>query len=126
MESRSRWAATGALLGGLAVLLGAFGAHAWKESLQISGRLETFETAARYQMFHAMALILAASGGLEPRWARHACRFFLAGILLFCGSLDGISAGGPRWIGALTPLGGLCFMAGWVSLAAGYLRKPAR
>ncbi len=108
------WAALGAALAGLAVAAGAFGAHALRAQLSIAD-LATFDTAARYQMYHALALV--AVGLLDRQrgdrrltlagWA------FLAGIVLFSGSLYGLTLTGIRGLGAITPLGGLGFLAGW-------------
>lgn len=109
--------AAGATLALLAVALGAFGAHALQERLE-PGRLEVFETAVRYQFFHALALVLVAlvlsrhPGG--P--AQVAGWGFLAGILVFSGSLYLlVFTGVARW-GAVTPVGGVAFLAGWVAL----------
>ncbi len=109
--------AAGASLAFLAVALGAFGAHALQERLE-PGRLEVFETAVRYQFFHALALVLVAlvlsrhPGG--P--AQVAGWGFLAGILVFSGSLYLLVwTGESRW-GAVTPLGGAAFLVGWVAL----------
>lgn len=125
--SAAFWLRAGAILGGLAVAAGAFGAHGLRGQLA-SGRitermLENFETAARYQMYHALALLavglvarrLDESGARGPitvaGWG------FLIGIVIFCGTLYGIGLGGPRWLGAITPIGGLALIAGWLALA---------
>ena len=107
----------GALTCGLAVVAGAFGAHALKERLT-PDKLEVFETAVRYQMFHGLGLLALAAlqragvTGLDrPAWC------LLGGVVLFSGSLYGLVFGGPRWLGPVTPLGGLLFVAGWVWLA---------
>jgi uncharacterized membrane protein YgdD (TMEM256/DUF423 family) len=111
----------GALLAGLAVAAGAFGAHG------LSGRLDAralaaFETAARYQLVHALAIVLAAERAARApsRTAAIAGNVFIAGILLFSGSLYARTLGGPEWLAMMTPFGGLTFMAGWVVLAASY------
>ncbi len=108
----------GALFGFLAVALGAMGAHALSGRLA-PDRLVLFETAARYQMYHALALLAVAwvvdrfPGGAAQAagWA------FVAGILIFSGTVYALAFGAPRWLGAVTPIGGLCFLAGWVLLA---------
>ncbi|HEY4320001.1 MAG TPA: DUF423 domain-containing protein [Gemmatimonadales bacterium] len=114
----ARLAATaGALFGALAVILGAFGAHALQARLDAHD-LQTYETAVRYQMYHAFALFAAAwliSQRLPQ--AGRAAWLFLAGIVIFSGSLYLLVATGQRWLGAVTPLGGLCFIAGWIYLA---------
>jgi uncharacterized membrane protein YgdD (TMEM256/DUF423 family) len=108
----------GSLAALLAVAAGAFGAHALEARLA-PGRLETFETAARYQMYHALALFVVAWAG--ERWtggpAMTAGWLFVAGMILFCGTLYALALGAPRWLGAITPLGGLSFMVGWGLLA---------
>jgi uncharacterized membrane protein YgdD (TMEM256/DUF423 family) len=114
----SRLAATiGAMFGALAVVLGAFGAHALRARLEPRD-LETFETAVRYQMYHAFALLAAAwllSRNLP--WAGAAAWAFVTGIVIFCGSLYLLVATGQRWLGAVTPIGGVAFITGWCMLA---------
>ncbi|HLO86910.1 MAG TPA: DUF423 domain-containing protein [Nostocaceae cyanobacterium] len=109
-----------AILGGLSVAAGAFGAHALKE--KISERaLEIFETGARYQMYHALALILVAIllGRLEspPSTLLASGWLFIVGTALFSGSLYALSLTGVKSLGAVAPLGGLTFMLGWGALA---------
>jgi uncharacterized membrane protein YgdD (TMEM256/DUF423 family) len=108
----------GALFGALAVALGAFGAHGLKSRLS-AARLENYETAARYQMYHALALLAAHFAGRQwPASALPALAgwLFVAGTLLFCGSLYLMALSDERRWGAVTPLGGLAFIAGWVCL----------
>jgi uncharacterized membrane protein YgdD (TMEM256/DUF423 family) len=83
-----------------------------------------FETAARYHMYHALALIAVAAIAtrLQGRGADVAGWLFVAGTVVFSGSLYLLALGGPRWLGAVTPLGGLCFIVGWVALAWSALR----
>lgn len=109
----------GSLLAGLAVAAGAFGAHGLRERLA-PDMLAVFETAARYQMYHALGLLAVAWA--VGRWpggvaAVAAGWCFVAGIVVFSGSLYVLSLSGVRWLGAITPLGGLAFMAGWALLA---------
>jgi uncharacterized membrane protein YgdD (TMEM256/DUF423 family) len=110
--------ALGAVLAGIAVAAGAFGAHALRGRLE-PDMLAVFETAVRYQMYHALALLAVAWG--TTRWpdgsAALAGGLFVAGIVLFSGSLYVLALSGMRWLGAVTPLGGLCFLAGWGTLA---------
>ncbi len=111
---------TGALLAGLAVVTGAMGAHAIKGRVEPK-LLETFEIAARYQMYHAIGLIavsayFAAISGV-PKSSAIAIRLLWAGTLIFCGTLYAIVAGGPKWLGAITPIGGTLQIAGWMILA---------
>jgi uncharacterized membrane protein YgdD (TMEM256/DUF423 family) len=115
----------GAVFAALAVAAGAFGAHGLRNSLS-ADQLAAYETAARYQMYHALALLLAAQ--LPPRRSpallRAGCRLFIAGIVLFSGSLYVLALTSRRWFGAITPLGGVAFLAGWACLALGSLRRP--
>lgn len=117
MSPRS-WIAAGALLAGLAVAAGAFGAHGLRARLS-ADMLPVFETAARYQMYHALALM--AVGLIADRWPSPllgtAGWLFLAGIVLFSGSLYGLTLSGVRLLGAITPLGGVAFIAGWACVA---------
>jgi uncharacterized membrane protein YgdD (TMEM256/DUF423 family) len=115
----------GAVLAGLAVAAGAFGAH-WLRNRLAPGDLAIYETAARYQMYHSLALLLAGvmPARRSPRILRAGCRLFLAGILLFSGSLYALALSGQRWLGALTPLGGAAFLAGWACLALAAFREP--
>ena len=108
----------GSLSAFLAVAAGAFGAHALEERLT-PDRLDTFQLAARYQMYHALALLAVAWAatrwpGGTTAWAGW---MFVAGTLVFCGTVYALGLGGPRWLGAITPLGGLSFLAGWLLLA---------
>ena len=107
----------GALLAFLAVAAGAFGAHAIRSRLS-PDLLEVFETAARYHFFHALGLMVTAFAA--DRWPGPAIQLagwlFLAGIVLFSGSLYLLSLTGLRWLGAITPFGGLAFLAGWLCL----------
>src|SRR5258705_10016084 len=96
------WTIVGAVLGFIAVGAGAFGAHGLKGVLTPE-RLETFEVAVRYQMYHALAILLAGLLGVpQAAWC------FFAGVLIFSGSLYLLVATGERWLGAVTPIGGLC------------------
>ena len=111
-----RWLVTGASLALLAVVLGAFGAHGLKQVLS-SASLTSFETAVRYQMYHALALLIAASlPGLKSAFRVWALRCFFIGVLLFSGSIYMLVLTGATIFGPVTPLGGLFLMAGWVCL----------
>ena len=108
----------GAVSAFFAVAAGAFGAHALRGRLS-PDLLAVFETAARYQMYHALALIAAAWAvvrwpGPLSQWAGW---LFTGGTILFSGSLYALALSGVRWLGAITPLGGIAFLAGWVCLA---------
>lgn len=108
----------GAVVALLSVALGAFGAHALAARLDARA-LHSWDTAARYQMFHAVALFLTAwvSERFPGRATRVAAIAFGAGLVLFCGSLYALALGSPRAFGAVAPIGGLSFMTGWGALA---------
>ncbi len=114
----------GAVFGLLGVALGAFGAHGLKAVLA-DEMLETFETGARYQMYHALALITVGWIGRTARgsWVSWAGWSFVAGILLFSGSLYVLALTGIRSLGAVTPVGGLAFIVGWVAFAIGLWKE---
>ena len=117
--------ALGASLCGLAVVLGAFGAHALKESLEASGQLANWHTAVRYQVWHGLALILCGALAPRVRVGRAIGICFCAGALLFSGSIYGLALGGPGAVlGPITPLGGLLLIVGWALLASSALRAP--
>jgi len=116
----------GALSGMLAVAAGAFGAHALRDRLS-ADMLSVFLTGAQYQMYHALALF--GVGMLLGRFSTEGSPFvsaagwlFLAGTVLFSGSLYALSLSGTTWLGAITPLGGIAFLLGWLALAIGVWR----
>jgi uncharacterized membrane protein YgdD (TMEM256/DUF423 family) len=110
---------TGAVVGALAVAVGAFGAHGLKEILLENQRTETFELAVRYQFYHTFAILITglSMNYFESRRLRLAAIFFLVGIIIFSGSLYALSLSGATFLGAITPIGGLSFITGWVLLA---------
>jgi uncharacterized membrane protein YgdD (TMEM256/DUF423 family) len=117
--------ALGALLGGLSVLIGAFAAHSLRSVLSASA-LALVETGARYQMYHALALF---GVGLLLLWQKEsnllltiAGSCFVGGVLLFSGSLYGLSSGNIPWLGPVTPIGGLLLIGGWGMLAISALK----
>ena len=121
---------TGALLGALSVILGAFGAHALKE-IFTADILQVYETAVRYQVYHAFALLIVGIIYKEftNKYIKLAGNFFIAGVILFSASLYAICfieyqhLSSLLWIGAITPFGGLCFIIGWLLLFAGAVKK---
>ena len=119
----SSWFATGAIAAALGVGLGAFGAHGLKSRVSPE-MLVVFETAARYHLIHALGLL--AVGWAASKWpgttVNAAGWCLLSGILLFSGSLYTMTLTGLRWLGAITPLGGLAFICGWLLLAWTALR----
>lgn len=118
------WIRLGAAMMFLAVAAGAFGAHALKKRLEPEA-LAVWETAARYQVYHALALFLVAwlSTRFPNKTVDAAGWCFLAGTLIFSGSLYALALTGLRSLGAITPIGGALLLAGWLSLAAGPLSK---
>ncbi|TDJ49752.1 MAG: DUF423 domain-containing protein [Nitrospina sp.] len=121
------WIKFGSILAGLSVMLGAFGAHSLKDRLTEKS-LDTFHTAQFYQFMHSIALVLVGFlilklGEDASKRLHKAGWFFTAGIVLFSGSLYGLALGGPRFLGPMTPIGGLCFMTGWFLLAFSIPKK---
>ncbi|VAW29340.1 FIG00018398: hypothetical regulator [hydrothermal vent metagenome] len=116
---------TGSLSGMLSVMIGAFGAHALKSTLEATNRLTTFETAVKYQFYHSLALILL--GLLMIQFQHKAFTIsgygFIIGILIFSGSLYALSLTGYTKLGAITPLGGLAFIIGWAAFAWGSMKS---
>lgn len=115
--------AIGAFLGGLSVILGAFGAHSLRNILE-TRQLEIFETATRYQMYHALALILTGillekSANTWLVWAGFA---FLVGVIIFSGSLYALALSNIKWLGAITPIGGVAFILGWIFILLGVIK----
>ena len=121
---------TAAIIGALSVALGAFGAHGLKDKLN-EYTLGIFETAVRYQFYHVFALLTV---GLlfqyyNNGWMLWSGRLFIAGMILFCGSLYLLTYfiannnESMKWLGAVTPFGGLCFIAGWVCIAIGIVKS---
>jgi len=110
------WILVGALWGCLGVGLGAFGAHGLRATAS-SQALGWWQTATLYHLVHALALVLTGLVALQAPRAEMAGWAFLLGSLVFSGSLYAMALGAPRWLGAVTPLGGLAMMAGWLLLA---------
>ena len=117
------WFATGSILCGLGVILGAFGAHGLRERLTPE-MLVVFETGVRYHLIHGLGLLAIAWA--VSRWpdtyVNIAGYLFVAGIFIFSGSLYVLAITGIRWLGAITPIGGVCLIVGWGLLAVGVLR----
>lgn len=109
-----------AVLGGLGVAIGAFGAHALHDMLAKAGRLDTFETAVRYQFYHALALLAAGvlwAARPELRALGTTGWLWLGGVVVFSGSLYALCFTGITKLGAVAPIGGLLLLAGWLNLA---------
>ena len=117
--------ALGCVSAAIAVMLGAFGAHGLRARL-VPDMLSTFEIGVRYQMYHALALV--AVGILAPRASSPALALagwlFVAGTVVFSGSLYALAVTGQRWLGAVTPLGGAALIAGWLVLAWAVYARP--
>ena len=111
---------TGAVLGGFAVAIGAFGAHGLKARVDAQV-LGWWETAVQYQMWHALAILMLGLSG--QTWVRLPGWLFAAGVLIFSGTLYAMSFGAPRWFGAITPIGGVLMIAGWAVLALQSVRN---
>jgi uncharacterized membrane protein YgdD (TMEM256/DUF423 family) len=110
----------GAFAGAIAVGLGAFGAHALRNVLDPTA-LQVWHTAVDYQFWHALALLVVAFAP-PSRWTRVSAIALCLGIVMFCGSLYALAFDAPRIVGAITPAGGACLIAGWLSLAAAFWR----
>lgn len=110
----------GAIFGALAVGIGAFGAHGLADILELQNRITTFETGVKYHFYHALALVMIGIIGHQPyprKWLLWSSYGFTAGILIFSGSLYVLSLTGITWLGAITPIGGVAFILGWIFLA---------
>ena len=115
------WISTGAVFSGLSVMLGAMGAHSLKNVLT-ENKLSAFQTATEYMGYHGLALILVGIicsqlAGNSAKALKKVGILFTAGILMFSGSIYILTFDGPRFFGPVTPIGGLCFMAGWFIFA---------
>jgi uncharacterized membrane protein YgdD (TMEM256/DUF423 family) len=129
MKAASVFFGLGAVSAAVAVALGALGAHALRGRLDASA-LSSFQTAVQYQFLHSLAVCIVAlwlhgmaqdasarNGGIAAAWA------FCVGIVLFSGSIYGLVLGAPRWLGPVTPVGGVAFIVGWLVLAATAFRR---
>jgi len=110
------WMRIAAVAGFTAVTLGAFGAHGLEATLSVGERAEWWGTAVDYHMWHALALVGVGLLSERTGRGRGAGWCFLLGMLVFSGTLYGLGLGGPRWLGAITPLGGVLLLAGWALL----------
>jgi uncharacterized membrane protein YgdD (TMEM256/DUF423 family) len=126
----SRWVlCAGAGLALLAVILGAFAAHGLKAVLDTQ-QLALFETASRYQMYHALALLVVGVMLTNLQFSQSLLKLaafaFILGIFLFCGSLYLLALSGITWLGAITPLGGIALLAGWLVMMVAALRAGGK
>lgn len=122
----SRWIKSGAILGFLAVAIGAFGHHALEKSITPQN-LDIFEVGVRYQFYAVFAILLIAAlfPNLDPKKGKLAANLQLYGAIIFSGSLYILAVTGQKWWGAITPIGGICFLAGYVVLYLATLPRPA-
>ena len=108
------WWRVAGIAGAVGVALGAFGAHGLENTVDDPHLVEVWRTGSRYHLIHALALGLVAAHPGRPSLAGW---LFLIGIIIFSGTLYGLALTGLSWLGAITPIGGLCFVAGWLALA---------
>ena len=129
IQKNAFWAG---ILGVLGVVLGAFGAHALKATLEGRGMAQIWDTAVKYHLVHAVALLALGAWGQArsaagvaggKRALAWAARSWVAGVILFSGSLYALALGGPKWLGPVTPLGGLALMAGWAFVIVAAVRE---
>ncbi len=119
MGNQAFYLRIGAVLGALAVIVGAFGAHGL-ESILSDEKVEVFETGVRYHFYHALAIIAIAAGSTtlwSSKLCLWACRAWVLGTLIFSGTLYALALTEISWLGAITPIGGAAMIAGWVLLA---------
>ncbi len=111
----------GAIFGALSVILGAFGAHALKETLLSSGRFETYETAIKYSFYHSLALILVGilSKEFTNKWLNYSGTCYIIGTIIFSGSLLILCFSGVKAMGAVAPIGGTLLVLAWIFLFLG-------
>ncbi len=116
MSIQKRVLLTGAVIGGVAVAIGAFGAHALKGTLAATGKQDTFELATRYQFYHALALLImgALTDKLDVKKINWSAHLITLGIIVFSGSLYTLSISGIALWGAVTPIGGIMLLLGWL------------
>lgn len=123
----NRIIAVGALLTALGIVFGAFGAHALRDTLSLYGH-EIFKTASLYHLIHGLAIVclapLGALGFLSSTAAKRVAALFAFGVVVFSGSLYLLAITEIRWLGAITPIGGLSFIIGWLLLGLSALRAP--
>lgn len=115
----------GAFLGALSVMIGAFGAHALKNLLTANGRIDVFETAVKYQFYHSFALLIIGMMMMkfQHKFFDYAGISFISGVIIFSGSLYILCITNVKWWGAVTPIGGLCMIAGWLFMAFALMKS---
>jgi uncharacterized membrane protein YgdD (TMEM256/DUF423 family) len=118
----NRWVVVGAVSMAVGVALGAFGAHALRDTLAVE-QLGWWHTAQQYQVWHALGLVFLGLLERNGRRVTFPSWCFVVGTLVFSGTLYGMALGGPRWLGAVTPIGGASFILGWLALALSRRRE---
>ncbi len=120
------WVAAAALSGGVSVAVGAFAAHGLDPIAQAT-EIGWLHTGGQYQAVHALAMlaVVALADGLSRQWAKAALYLFMTGSILFPAALYGLALHLPRWLGAVAPIGGASFIAGWIALAIAALRRDS-
>lgn len=115
----------GAILAMLGVMIGAFGAHALKPILEANSRVDTFETAVKYHFYHALGLLFIGlfSHRQPSKWLSYAGNCLLAGVIIFSGSLYALCLSGITFLGAITPIGGVCMIAGWFLVVVAVIKR---
>ena len=111
------------ILGALGVAVGAFGAHALKPIIESNGRMNTWETGMQYYWIHTLALLIVALTIPPQALARWIIGIWLVSMALFCGSLFALATGAPNFVGAITPMGGIGFIIGWLLVLKLKLKK---
>ena len=122
-EESRKYLAVGAIISGIGVALGAFGAHGLKTRVDAAS-MAVYQTGVQYQLVHGLALIAIASSRdiITAARLKLIARLWTIGIILFCGSLYLLAVTGVKILGAITPLGGVCFLTGWLILASSALK----
>ncbi len=116
-----------AVFGALAVIIGAFGAHGLKERIP-ADLMAVYQTGVQYHFYHVLALLavgLIAAQTPPSSWLNISGWAFVVGILIFSGSLYVLAISGIRWLGAITPIGGVAFIVGWIALLIHFIKSPA-
>ena len=128
MEASRFWIAVAALSGAVSVIVGAFAAHGLPATDAGNRARQLLQTCSQYEIVHALVMLatvaLAATGKLDGRMAIVALWLFLVGSVVFPGSLYSLALGGPRWMGAVAPIGGTAFILGWLSLVWAAIKAP--
>jgi len=128
MKMQKKWIIAGAIAAMLGVMIGAFGAHALRPILEANGRSETFETAVKYHFYHAFGLLIIGilSNILQSKWLAYAGNSMLVGMIIFSGSLYLLCLTNITVLGAITPIGGVGMIMGWLFVALAVMQHKAQ